>query len=91
MPLGLFSDTVFRSSENIYLEPGDLLAFLTDGVTEATSPEENEFGADRVLEILKENRGCRARKIVDMINKAALIFSGENPPHDDMTTPASAR
>ena len=86
MPLGLFSDTVFRSSENICLEPGDLLAFLTDGVTEATSPEEIEFGADRVLEILTDNRGCSAREIVEKINRAALIFSGENPPHDDMTT-----
>ncbi len=86
MPLGLFSETVFKSSESLSLEPGDLLAFLTDGVTEATSPEENEFGTNRVVEILKDNRERPAREIVEKIFKAALIFTADNPPHDDMTT-----
>lgn len=86
VPLGLFADAAFESSESISLEPGDLLAFLTDGVTEATSPEEQEFGADRVLDILKNNRGSSAREIVEKIYEAARSFAGEQLPHDDITT-----
>ena len=86
MPLGLFADAAFESSESISLESGDLLAFMTDGVTEATSPEEQEFGSDRVLNILKNNRGISAREIVEKIHEAVSSFAGEQLPHDDITT-----
>ncbi|MFH1965154.1 MAG: SpoIIE family protein phosphatase [Acidobacteriota bacterium] len=86
VPLGLFAASSFESSELIFLEQGDLLAFLTDGVTEATSPEGQEFGSDRVLDILKNNCGLRAGEIVEKINEAARSFAGEQLPHDDITT-----
>jgi PAS domain S-box-containing protein len=86
MPLGLFADATFESSEDILLEPGDLLAFLTDGITEATSPEEQEFGANRVLKVLSENRGHSALKIVEKIFESARGFVGGKPPHDDIAT-----
>ena len=86
MPLGLFPDTVFYSSEPIDLEAGDLLAFLTDGVTETTSPEEFEFGSDRVIDVLKKNHGATAREIVGKLHEEACGFSGDQPPHDDITT-----
>lgn len=86
MPLGLFPDTEFESSECIHLDTGDLLAFLTDGVTETTSPEESEFGPGRVLDTLKKNQGASAREIVGKLHDAACRFSGDQSPHDDITT-----
>lgn len=86
VPLGLFSDAVYEESENIILEQGDLLAFLTDGVTEATSDGEDEFGTDRVIEILQKNLSYSSRQVINRIYDATLAFTGDQPPHDDITT-----
>ena len=45
--LGLLDDVALEAGE-VALEPGDLLAVVTDGVTEALSPGGDEFGDERV-------------------------------------------
>ncbi len=85
VPLGLFPDAVYQESRTLFLAPGDLLAFLTDGVTEAESAEEDEFGSDRVIEILQHNLHASAREIISRIHAETLEFTGDQPPHDDIT------
>ena len=85
-PLGLFAESSYQTSAEIQLEKGDLMAFFTDGVTEATSPGEEEFGTGRVLEILRNNRDSSAREIIEKIFASARSFVGEQPPHDDITS-----
>ena len=48
-PLGLFEDSTYNSQET-QLGPGDTLLLYTDGITEATSPDNTLFGEDRLLE-----------------------------------------
>jgi phosphoserine phosphatase RsbU/P len=86
MPLGLFDDASFETSECLSLEPGDMMVFLTDGVTETVSSQDQEFGSERLLSTLKLNRDCNAREIVEKIYSAACSFAGEQAPHDDITT-----
>jgi len=86
VPLGLFPDAVYEESETIILEQGDLLAFLTDGVIEATSDGEDEFGTDRVVEILQKNLDSSSSEIISDIYRQTLAFTGDQPPHDDITT-----
>ena len=50
--LGLLPDASYEIGETA-LEPGDLVAMVTDGVTEAMSPDERELGEDRVQETLR--------------------------------------
>jgi serine phosphatase RsbU (regulator of sigma subunit) len=50
--LGLLEDAVFEEGE-VILGPDDLLAVVTDGVTEALSPGDEEFGDERVGEALR--------------------------------------
>jgi serine phosphatase RsbU (regulator of sigma subunit) len=45
--LGLLEDAVFEEGA-VVLAEGDLLAVVTDGVTEAVSPGDEEFGDERV-------------------------------------------
>ena len=40
IPLGMFSKRTFTCSEEIQLEPGDILVLLTDGILEAERPDE---------------------------------------------------
>jgi phosphoserine phosphatase RsbU/P len=53
------------------LIPGDRVLLFTDGVTEACSPEGEEFGDARLLQVLEENRELSAenlqRKILSVV------------------------
>ncbi len=46
------------------LEPGDVLAIYSDGVTEANNAKEEEFGDENFAEVLKANRQKTASEVV---------------------------
>jgi sigma-B regulation protein RsbU (phosphoserine phosphatase) len=67
--IGLLGEAVYDEGE-VELGAGDLLAIVTDGVTEALSPGEEEFGDGRVCESLKGAEGSAAgalRTLVDAV------------------------
>ena len=51
LPLGILEAATYTESLT-HLEPGEFLVLFTDGVTEAEDPDEEEFGVDRVKEIV---------------------------------------
>jgi sigma-B regulation protein RsbU (phosphoserine phosphatase) len=55
MLLGLFPDASYRKGE-ARLAPGDLLVVFSDGVSEAFNEEGEEFGEDRLLDVLRDRR-----------------------------------
>lgn len=68
------------------LHTGDILMSFTDGVTEAMSPEEEEFHEDRLEAILRENQSKSAQEILDAVRKAIVDFTGsETQLSDDLT------
>jgi sigma-B regulation protein RsbU (phosphoserine phosphatase) len=86
LPLGIFPDSTFSSSEKIKLSPGDVLVFLTDGITEATAPDETEFGSDRVIHVVHRYRQAEARQMVKQLYKAVRSFSDNLPQQDDIAS-----
>jgi PAS domain S-box-containing protein len=64
---------------------GDLFVLLTDGITEAESPDGTTFGAERALEVVRAHRHQPARGIVGHLRQAILAFSGGAPARDDLT------
>jgi PAS domain S-box-containing protein len=85
VPLGIRPDTVYRSSHEIALQPGDILLILTDGIEEAMSVDNAIFGIDRALDVVRENRDRPAREIVEALYQAVRRFSGNTPQLDDVT------
>jgi PAS domain S-box-containing protein len=85
MPLGLMPDTVFPVIGPMVLEPGDIVLLLTDGVLEAQSPDDDDFGSERALEIVRKNRSQTAREIVESLYRAILEFSRTENQRDDVT------
>jgi phosphoserine phosphatase RsbU/P len=81
--LGVFPNQAFKS-EVIQLRSGDRLVLFTDGVTEACNGEDEEFGEERLLGVLHENRGQTATEIQKKILQAASEFS-RAPWRDDAT------
>lgn len=82
-PLGLFPATRLDSVDTPPLEEGDLVALMTDGVTESSS-DEADFGQDGLLEHLVRHRHEPAADIVSHLCKASLRFC-EGRQQDDMT------
>jgi phosphoserine phosphatase RsbU/P len=82
--LGLFCDTKF-DEEEIELRSGDTLVAFTDGVIEARSPLGEEFGEDRLVEILMENAGLPAAGIESRILQAVEDWTAEAEQEDDLT------
>lgn len=73
----------------VTMEPGDLLVFFTDGITETLGSEGggavDEFEMERLVEVCREHRRRPAREIVDEIFTAVARYSGRRPPNDDRT------
>ena len=82
--LGLFRDSVYDESE-VVMGPGDLLALFTDGVTEAQNPEEELWGEERLLEVLRSNFGAPCRRIVSEILGELRTFARDEAQSDDIT------
>lgn len=81
--VGIVEDEVYRSGRRT-IEPGQTLVFYTDGVTEATSPENELFGRERLEEVLRETAGRPAREICDRIREAVTEFQ-QGKQFDDVT------
>ena len=82
--LGL-TDEVDLQSVRVDLRPGDVLVLYTDGVTEAINDHEEEFGEQRLLSVIMENRALTADEIMRKILAAITAFAGDRPQHDDIT------
>ncbi len=84
--LGVFSQ-VRVDSEVLDLEPGDLVVFYSDGLTEARSPRNRreEFETSRLLASLERTRGQGVIAAVQDVERALREFVGDQEPHDDVT------
>jgi sigma-B regulation protein RsbU (phosphoserine phosphatase) len=69
-----------------HMDPGDALLLFSDGVTEPVSPNaDEEFGEDRLAQVLAGLRDQDAQSIIAAINQKVDDFTGGAPPADDIT------
>jgi phosphoserine phosphatase RsbU/P len=85
IPLGFLLNHVFTCKSPINLEPGEILAMLTDGITDAERPDQTSFGAEKALEYIRAHRHENAQAIVTGLYKAVRDFSDGLPQNDDIT------
>jgi phosphoserine phosphatase RsbU/P len=77
-------DAMIEEGE-IAMQPGDLLALYTDGITEATNATGDEFGRDRLAETLARNDQTPLPKVVEKLDRYLRQFSALAPRNDDRT------
>ena len=77
--LGLFPDWVCSVVE-VQLEPGDVLAIYSDGITEATGLSDEEYGADRMRDHVLQPRASAETILADVRS-----FANGEGLHDDAT------
>jgi len=86
--LGLDRGDLFQKSlveEHIDLAPGDVFVLYTDGVVESRDSDGEEYGYDRLLEIIDEYRHDDAEGIHAAILRDLRRFLGAEDYDDDMT------
>jgi sigma-B regulation protein RsbU (phosphoserine phosphatase) len=82
--IGALQRTTYEECR-IHLQPGDFLVAYTDGITEAFSPEGEEFGEERLEQALWAASERPAAGIVEAVVQAVDEFAHGMQQHDDMT------
>ena len=86
LPLGVFEDTPYTQQETT-LKADSGLFLYTDGLTEAKDIRRQQFGLERVVEML-EMQGERIREpqvLLDSMIRAVHAFVGDAEQSDDLT------
>jgi len=82
-PLGLFPGSEFQTGE-VFLQPGDLLALYSDGLTEAASRNGEEFGEQRLQAEIEKRSGESLAEIQAGVLEEVRKWAGDEL-EDDMT------
>jgi sigma-B regulation protein RsbU (phosphoserine phosphatase) len=89
LPLGAMADTQFRSYATT-VERGNCLLLYTDGLDEAHNAQQQLFGKERIVEILRDSNGV-AGDVLDTLLAEVARFSAGEPQNDDLTLIALSR
>jgi sigma-B regulation protein RsbU (phosphoserine phosphatase) len=84
MPLGVEEDNLYTQNV-VQLKSGDFIVLYTDGITEAIDADKNQFGMERLQQVLLDNQGLTSDEIVVALEKAIDQFTGDLAPFDDIT------
>ena len=83
-PFGILARSQYRS-EHVLLHDGDVLVAYTDGVFEALNPHQEEFGEERLSDIVRSSLSLSAAEICKRIAERLQAFVAESPQGDDIT------
>jgi len=82
--LGMFPSVHYEENK-VALEPGDIILFYTDGITESRNASKEEFDERRLIEILQKESRRSAQEIMDRVFQDLKLFTDCAEPVDDMT------
>jgi sigma-B regulation protein RsbU (phosphoserine phosphatase) len=81
--VGLF-DGMAYDERTIRMQPGDIFVGFSDGITEPEN-EFGEFGEDRLINLIRENRDQPLARISDIVTGAVVDWIGAEEQPDDVT------
>lgn len=88
--LGVEPDATYVTG-SLTLAFGEMLYLFTDGVTEATNPEDAMFGEERLENVLRTLHDQSSNRIIEGVAKAVRDFAGAAEQSDDVTMLALRR
>jgi sigma-B regulation protein RsbU (phosphoserine phosphatase) len=83
-PLGIIDDADYMETL-LKLKAGDKVVFYTDGIVEAMNENEEVFGFDRLLEVVKNEGEGNSEELKKRIIAKVDEFSGSAAQNDDLT------
>ena len=82
--VGMFKECEYEQGE-LTLEPGSLIAAYTDGISEPENAYGEQFGRQRIIDVIQRNRTQRPEAILDAIVASVESWAGTPEQADDMT------
>lgn len=90
VPIGMFCDGRY-STQSVRLDPGDTLFVYSDGVSEARSDSDDEYGEARLIELLTQRSELTPEALIDACLEDLNAFRCGRPLLDDVTIMAIQR
>lgn len=85
-PLGLEQDiTAFVAETALELHRGDVVVLYTDGITEAMNAERQQYGPDRLCQVVQTHASRSAQEIRQAVLEDVWRYVGDEPLRDDLT------
>ncbi|MCK4658844.1 MAG: SpoIIE family protein phosphatase [Phycisphaerae bacterium] len=85
MPLAVWSEFDAKPGVPIKMKPGDILVIITDGFFEWINPDAEQFGTERIFEIVRAHRAAPAQDIIQRLHQAVVQFGRGTVQADDLT------
>ena len=82
--VGLLPEVTYEQ-QDVLLRAGDLLAIFSDGISEAMDASQQEFGADRLAEVLLTQAGKSLDNIITAVSSAVEKWIHDPEGRDDLT------
>jgi sigma-B regulation protein RsbU (phosphoserine phosphatase) len=83
-PLGIYDDVTYEEW-TLTLDPGNILVFHSDGISEASDPDGNFFGIPRIASVIEANAALSSGEIADRLLADVQLFTQGAPITDDRT------
>jgi phosphoserine phosphatase RsbU/P len=90
LPIGVFCTESFSTSR-VQMDKGDSLFIYTDGLSESLDGTGNEFGAERLRQLFKENKDLTPDSMISLCRRELHSFAEGRVPTDDFTVMAIRR
>lgn len=84
-PVGIMELNGEDRSRKLMLEPGDILALISDGVYEYTAADGSQFGEQAVGELVRDHADSSMQELSRLLVDQARNFGGDAPQADDIT------
>jgi len=84
IPLGVMEDLKLELKEIIF-EENEMLFLYTDGVTEAVNEQDEEFGTNRLIQLLNQAEVTSPDQVIEIVTREVKQFTGEKEQFDDIT------
>lgn len=84
-PLAAMPLTALRAAVSLEMQPGDVLVLLSDGIYEYANAAGEQFGEERVREVVAARHAGSAAVLGEALLDAVKDFARGAPQEDDMT------
>ena len=85
IPLGMLPRASYGAAHELRFDRGDILILVTDGFLEWTNAQDEDFGEERLKNVVRAHRTNPATSIISELYSAVRQFAGTTPQLDDVT------
>ena len=90
-PLAIFPAVGDGGVTEVTLHPGDVLMLATDGFYEWENESRDQFGLERLADVVRVNAGAPAGDLIQRLYQVVSAHAENVKQADDLTAPVIAR